>query len=145
MPQHSNGSSSKDGIDIREALEILSLRKDDHSQEPGGGDACPCCTKSNLPHEQAKSWGQRIDMATSGVNDEGGGMDPPGDQQLEQEQAAIARQRKARQAEWKSRMDVLSTRELIRCVIQTQEDRVAAYRMYDRYVRRSFVLVSVFS
>jgi hypothetical protein len=53
------------------------------------------------------------------------------------ENAQVAKRKIARKQDLLDRIRRLSTRQLLQAVLEAQQQRVAAYRDYDRYVRPS--------
>lgn len=116
MPQTPNN-----GIDIRDAIEILSQRQSDgHVHESITKEGGTCCADHHLPNEHAKNWGQKIDICPETID------------QVEEEKEEVEKARLARRDLLEDRLNNMSESELIACVISTQADRVVAYRAYDR-------------
>jgi hypothetical protein len=115
------------GIDIQQALSILSARSDPSENQPddrGGG--CGCCHGTEIP-KNAKNMGQTIDML---AGPDGGPIESPSVEKQAKEQLEDERTKRLQkiQTELKS----MSDKELLRAVLQVQEDRVATYREYER-------------
>lgn len=114
------------GIDIHEAMEILSARKATEQQGSSKKDGCACCSlPSNLPNENAKQWGQRIDLMPACVKEDG-------KKTLEWDKEKVEKERSERRAAIENRLQSSTPKDLLSCLLQTQQDRVTAYRDYDR-------------
>lgn len=140
-PPTSPLSSQQQGIDIRQALEILEARNSqgdlhDHCHHlPSAG------CNVNVP-EEAKSMGQTIDLNAPSATDES--KSDLHEQKSEEDQAqAIAEDmeekrkqlqeaRKQREEEIRAELETMSVRELLSAVMESQSERVATYKEYDR-------------
>lgn len=125
--------SQQKGIDIHQALSILSARSSGPSESrPDGG--CDCCHGSHVP-EDAKSMGQTIDMLAptstttppSGNETEGESSSIPSDATTLLQKERTERLEKIRQ-----QLLTMTDKELLQAVIKAQEDRVTTYREYER-------------
>jgi redox-sensitive bicupin YhaK (pirin superfamily) len=121
----------QNGIDIRQALDILSSRTAHfHSSHDTGHDDAGCCHYGDNIPEDLKSMGQTIDML--GSNAEASSMPDSLAQDvinLEKEQKEKAEKHKAElKASLKS---MTKTSDLIRVLLRAQEDRVQTYQTYD--------------
>jgi hypothetical protein len=139
-----NGSSSDaapsrgaQGIDIRQALEILSSRSahshDDHHDQ--NNDIDGSCHE-HVPDE-AKAMGQTIDLMTSAggreeeLNEDASGAAAPGhEQDMEEKKKA----RRKREVAIKEKLQSMNVTDLLGAVMEAQSERVATYREYDGYV-----------
>lgn len=125
-----NSSKSKEGIDIRLALEILSQRSPE-----GNPYQRPCECIHHAP-PMAKNMGQVIDISgDSSTRDESSSsvVQSEGTSQQSQKQGMEverAERRRAIEEGFRS----MTVKELLSTVLQAQEERVATYRVYDRYV-----------
>jgi hypothetical protein len=116
-PSHTSGS----GIDIRQALDILSQR----SSEPAKVDSSiPRCGCHQNVHKDAHRWGQRIDLGEGDTN-------VPNDSEIETDVAKVQMERAKRRVEIEECLSSMSVEDLIGCVISSQRERVATYRTYD--------------
>jgi len=115
MTEPANEKNNQKGIDINEALSILAQR-DSHAH-----DHC-----SHNKSEMVKNMGQKIDLfATSeGVVDTA--------QKAQAEEQQIQQERKERLEKIQQELQSLSNAQLIQAVFQAQENRVKAYRDYER-------------
>ncbi len=116
-PDESSTGQVQQGIDIQQALSILSARSEpaeDHN------DGCGFCQGSQIP-ESAKTMGQTIDMFASGAKED----EMHDDNRLVDE-------RTERLSKIRVELDAMTDRELLQTVLKTQEDRVATYREYER-------------
>jgi hypothetical protein len=135
----------ENGIDLQKALEILGERSKGegdhhhhhhHSHGDGNGNDIENpkgCLHNAHPPAEAKHWGQTIDL----LMDEDRVVKELGNEEaaLKEQQIALDRERKQRQADLYQRMDGMTVQELVALVLTTQAERVAAYRSYDRYVQ----------
>jgi hypothetical protein len=109
-------------IDIQQALTILSARTEDpnHTHEYDG-----CCHGARAP-ENAKDMGQTIDMtAPTPVP---APEDIPNEDEEKKRQEERVRRRQAIHAE----LERMKVKELLQAVMKAQQDRVMAYRDYER-------------
>jgi hypothetical protein len=116
--------SSKDGIDIFEALGILSSRTGggddhDHSHSHAAGGDC----QHHVP-EGGTNMGQSIDLVST--EDAQDIM-----KSMENQKQELADERTKRRAEIQATLESLTVRELLASVMDVQTARVATYREYD--------------
>jgi|FLMP01.1.fsa_nt_emb hypothetical protein len=115
-------SSAKPGIDFHKALAILSDRSsqktEEHKDESSGG--CSCHAPAG---DLTSQMGQVIDLQGSSAGTA--------------ENSEVAKRKVERKQDLQDRIRRLSTRQLLQAVLEAQQQRVAAYRDYDRYVRPS--------
>lgn len=117
----------KKGIDLHKALQILGERAKDeehhhHHHDHDTENARGC--KQNAP-EEAKHWGQTIDLAKVVEKEE---------EALSKQKEALEEERKTRRRDFQQQIDGMSFQQVLAHVFRTQEQRVATYRAYDRYV-----------
>ena len=111
----------KKGIDIRKALEILSVRSSEsHTHLKNGDGEC----HHDAPTE-AIEWGQRIDI---------GGGETTADESIEITREKLEIERSMRRVAIEEKLNKMSVKDLLDCVMNAQCQRVAGYRTYDRYV-----------
>jgi hypothetical protein len=111
---------SKEGIDVRLALEILSQRSpEDHAR--GADGAC-----SHKASEQHKALGQVIDLNPQEQEDINKRREL-----LEIEQNELAAEREKRLVEMKDKLLHMSVRELLLAVLEAQQQRVQTYHSYN--------------
>ena len=122
------------GIDIVQAMNILSLRSQNEGEGHGStsSDACPCCNgvKSRHEMEKLRTMGQKIDIDQSGddiVNSHGADETLDADNELEK---AKEEQRKAE--ERFKKLSKLSQKDLLYVVMKAQEERTLTYLEYER-------------
>lgn len=110
-------------IDIQEALTILSARTEDPNHTHGHEG---CCHGTPAP-EDAKGMGQTIDMTAPTPT-------TPATEEFpnEEEQKKLQEERAKRRQEIHDEMERMTVRELLQAVMKAQQDRVAAYRDYER-------------
>lgn len=109
-------------IDIQEALTILSARTEDPNHTHGHDG---CCHGARAP-ENAKDMGQTIDMAAPTP------LPAPEEIMIEEEQQKLGEERARRRQEIHVELERMKVRELLQAVMKAQQDRVAAYRDYER-------------
>ena len=123
----SNKNTQK-GIDIQEALSILSVRTESSSYQ-NDENGCGCCG-GQVP-KNAKQMGQTIDLfgeqtGEPEVNPKQTKEDSEEEEKMKQERA------KKRREEIQLELNKMSERELLQAILKTQEDRVKTYREYER-------------
>lgn len=125
-----SSSSNEKGIDIQQALEILSQRGTNtglsSSRTGGVGLKCNCCEK---PANFA-SLGQTIHLI-----DDDNDTEHPNEAVLRDMEALkqkVNEERQQRQKELETKLDTLSKEELLKCFFEAQEQRVQTYRLYDQ-------------
>jgi hypothetical protein len=140
--------SKTSGIDFRQALEILSLRAaestsshDDNENRPDGRplhdgsiaiSSCPCCRQPSIP-ESVTQLGQVIDLHP----DSSAGSDASpilGEDEQRRQKQELDATRSRRRQEMLAEIQEMSVLSLLRAVVAAQQQRVAAYKSYDRYV-----------
>jgi hypothetical protein len=145
-------SDRMNGIDFHQALEILSARaassksslpsndEDENRSLPNDDDAtrttttsssCPCCRQPSLP-DSVKQLGQVLDLYSSENEDQLTSLPSPEDMKAQQQELDV--QRRERQEELRRELQVLSVPDLLRAVVSAQQQRVTAYKSYDRCV-----------
>jgi hypothetical protein len=146
-PATSNSNTlagQQQGIDIRQALSILSARSEPSENHPHGVNAttsntsaaaaaaaaCGCCHGAPVP-EAAKTMGQTIDLMAT-PDDDSNAATIEETRRLEQEEAEATKKQKAERLEKiQAALNSMNQQELLRAVLQAQEDRVATYRDYE--------------
>ena len=124
VPSATNRSDK--AIDIQEALNILSLRTqhnhahDDHDDHHDSSIGC----HEHVP-EGGKSMGQNIDLTQT--NEE---VKAIAESMAEQRQA-LQRERQERKIEILSKLETMTSGELLAAVLEAQVGRVETYRVYD--------------
>lgn len=110
------------GIDIQEALSILSARTSDSPSSKSDG-GCGC--HGSKPPENAKNMGQQIDLLadTATVNEQ---------EEAKIQEAEVQQERAKRHQEIRIELNSMPELELLKTLLQAQEDRVKAYREYER-------------
>ena len=144
-----DNSSLQKGIDIQKALEILAERTASSSQQQQQQQqhdsvaptalsssttqdkergTCGCHASSNEAPPNAANMGQRIDLnevvptnLTTNLSEEAAAL-----------QKRVQQERLQRQAELKKRLQSMMVEELLRTVLEAQEQRVLTYREFDR-------------
>eukprot|EP00584_Thalassiosira_punctigera_P019321 CAMPEP_0172552404 /NCGR_PEP_ID=MMETSP1067-20121228/44776_1 /TAXON_ID=265564 ORGANISM="Thalassiosira punctigera, Strain Tpunct2005C2" /NCGR_SAMPLE_ID=MMETSP1067 /ASSEMBLY_ACC=CAM_ASM_000444 /LENGTH=231 /DNA_ID=CAMNT_0013340383 /DNA_START=55 /DNA_END=746 /DNA_ORIENTATION=- len=129
-------SSSRKGIDIRDALSILSAR----AKDGGGGER----HHHDVVTDEMKRMGQTIDVAPP--NDDGGGggeeggvpenESPPSveeeKEEVERRRREVARSERERmREEMREELRSMGVSELLRTIFMAQQERVATYREYE--------------
>lgn len=123
------------GIDITKAMAVLSERS--RLSTNGGnraqdGEGCPCCLGTAIP-ERARKMGQRIDLSdqlkTTGNSAAEGNQSP-----LNADLQQMQNKRESRLTQIKQELNSMADIELLQAVLRTQQDRVATYRTFERYV-----------
>ena len=118
--------TSEKGIDIRKALEILSTRSaEPHSHPENGDGGC----HHNAP-KAAIQWGQRIDLE----GDTEDSHKDTTDESIEAQREKLEGERAKRRVEIEEKLNSMSVKDLLGCVIQSQHQRVASYRTYNKCV-----------
>jgi len=117
-------NSKERGIDIRQALEILAARSE---KEPHSHAQKDSCHRGNAPKEAAQ-WGQRIDLGGTETKDEAANTV----ESIEDQRAKLEEDRAKRQVEIEKKLESMTDKDLLSYVINSQQNRVATYRTYDR-------------
>mmetsp|Transcript_16400 Transcript_16400/g.24176 ORF Transcript_16400/g.24176 Transcript_16400/m.24176 type:complete len:242 (+) Transcript_16400:107-832(+) len=117
---NSSKSSSKDGIDIQKALDILSLRTSD-AGSVGHHDHSHDC-QHHVP-QGGQEMGQTIEL----VQDEVESLS----KSMEDQRKILQEEQKKTGEKIKEKLETMTVVELLNKVMESQEDRVAAYREYD--------------
>ncbi|CAB9505473.1 expressed unknown protein [Seminavis robusta] len=116
--------SKQTGIDIQQALDILSDRSPhDHSG----------CHAHQT--DQLKSMGQTIDLnnnSTSEQNNNNNNENDDPDQKQQQELEDLEQRRKERAAQLQEELKSMTVKELLQTVLETQQQRVATYQGYNQ-------------
>jgi len=130
--------SSTTGIDIQDALTILSERSsqkegehhkhNDNINGGGGGGGCGC--NQSIP-KGGKSMGQTIDI-----------LEPKNDKDndemsLEEKKKLLEQERLERSKKIQEELQNMTSSELIKTVLQAQQDRVVTYKLYDEGLQQS--------
>lgn len=116
--------SNTKGIDIRQALEILSARGESAgSPRAGGGPKCGCCEK---PPDFA-SLGQTINLVDTNDEPTNAAL-----HDIEVLKKKVDEERTQRRNEMEAKLGSLNKEELMKCFFEAQEQRVQAYRLYDQ-------------
>jgi len=124
MSSNNGEPASKQGIDIRQALDILSARKSEaHSHTENGG-----CHHHDAP-EESKSMGQTIDL-----NKPAEPETPPEtvDPDMEAQRQQLEEERAKRRIEIEEQLQSMTVKELIQAVTEAQQKRVTTYKDYDK-------------
>jgi hypothetical protein len=128
-PAGGNTTSSRHGIDIRQALDILSSRTShDHSHEHGNEQAA--CHGSAT--DEARAMGQTIDLNAPARDPST--LPAASAQSMDEAKQELDEARKARGEEIRAHLQSMSIKDLLQAVMEAQRERVATYRVYDRYV-----------
>lgn len=111
----------KQGIDINQALSILSARSQSGPGDRNVENGCPCCHGTPAP-DNAHKMGQTLDLEARNetVKEQNTG-----------EEKKLQEERDNRQEEIKQRLNSMSEAELIQAFLNAQEDRVKTYREYE--------------
>jgi len=129
--------STKEGIDIRTALEILSARSaEGHVHSENGETGC----HHHAP-KGASQMGQTIDLNQDTSYPSESSKDTSADpaantkeETIEEERRQLEEERGKRRADIQEKLESMSVKSLIHAVLETQQQRVATYRVYERYV-----------
>ena len=120
--------SSRQGIDIRQALDILSARTS-HDHSHSHSDEQAGCQQSAT--NESKAMGQTIDLNSP----EEATPDPEAvAKSMEEEKQKLDRDRKTREEQIRAHLQTMSVKDLLQAVMEAQRERVATYRAYDGYV-----------
>jgi hypothetical protein len=129
----SSTSSSQKGIDIRDALEILSERSsEEHGHRENTGPGCGC----HAPKD-AKTMGQTIDMneaedqPESMVEESNDDIDK-NDEDTKAQQEQLDKERAKRRVEIESQLQTMTLKELLHAVMDAQQNRVSTYKDYEK-------------
>ena len=116
--------AKRDGVSVQQALEILAERS--ALNEQSSENQCPCSRLEggNFIPRGAQNMGQTIDLLDAGVSPESAAA-VVDHQKLDEERAK-------RKEQLESKLDSMSTKELLQTVLDVQEQRVATYRAFDR-------------
>jgi hypothetical protein len=121
-------SPNNQGIDIRQALDILASRTShDHSHSHSEGQAG--CQQSAT--DESSAMGQTIDLASGETAPDPTTMA----EAMEEQKQKLDQDRKAREEQIRSHLQTMSVKDLLQAVMEAQRERVATYRAYDGYVR----------
>jgi hypothetical protein len=119
-------SSPNDGIDIRQALDILSGRS---GQEATHSEGC-CHHNSQEAPPNAESMGQTIDLLKEDTTDTAMTAE-----EVEALQKRVEEERSQRKIELEEKLRSMAVKELLQTALEAQQQRVRTYGDYDRYVR----------
>jgi Tfp pilus assembly major pilin PilA len=128
-----SGTSSKQGIDIRDALEILSARSsEEHSHSENGEPGC----HHHAPKD-ANTMGQTLDMnetenQPASIMDESNDDNDNSDQDVQVQQQQLDEERAKRRIEIEAQLQSMTLKELLHAVMDAQQKRVATYRDYEK-------------
>jgi predicted DNA binding CopG/RHH family protein len=114
-------------IDIQAALSILSDRTADSSSSKAE-DGCGC--HGTKPPENAKNMGQKIDLLPG--KQEGNEEEEQKILEEKVEQERAQQERAKRHEDIRKELNNMGNPELLQALLKAQEDRVAAYREYER-------------
>lgn len=120
QPQEDQQPQPQQGIDIHQALSILSERSGPSAIRQEG---CDCCHGSHVP-EDAKFMGQTIDMFAP--------TQPSAEVEESKEETMLHKERTERLEKIRQQLHTMTDRELLQAVMKAQEDRVTTYREYER-------------
>jgi hypothetical protein len=138
-PTHS--SRSVGGIDIHQALSILSSRSEQQQQQqqqtPSGNQPtsrCGCFHGIMDIPDTAKTMGQSINMLAGPVAAGEGPRPKSPESSIEQEneRLRVAEQHQQQLQKIQSELKSMSNKDLLRAVLRIQEDRVVTYRDYEK-------------
>lgn len=140
-------SDRMNGIDFHQALEILSARAASSSSLPSNDEenrslpteattatatatsSCPCCSQPSIP-DSVKQLGQVLDLYSS----ENEQPPLPSVEDMKARKEELDKARRQRQEELHLRLQTMSVPDLLKAVVSAQQQRVAAYKSYDRCV-----------
>lgn len=119
---------SKQGIDIRQALDILASRTS-HDHSHSHSDEQAGCQSSAT--DESKAMGQTLDLNASAESS----PDPEAmAKSMEEQKQQLDQDRKAREEQIRAHLQTMSVKDLLQAVMEAQRERVATYRTYDGYV-----------
>ena len=153
VPTPSEIPNDRSGIDIKEAMSILSSRAND-----GGDVELRDEHQRDVPArvaQERRAMGQAIDLDASDLQwtrmGQGGGQQGPNcpcppptaaedaafaaaaaDPDAQEERRALEEQRKKKKAEIRARLDGLPVPELLKAAMSAQSERTLAYKTYDQ-------------
>lgn len=128
-----SGTSSQQGIDIRDALAILSERSgEEHSHSENGGPGC----HHHAP-KGTETMGQTINMNESEEKpasqmEESNDDNDNNDQDVQAQQEQLDKDRAKRRIEIEEQLQSMTLKELLHAVMDAQQSRVATYRDYEK-------------
>lgn len=137
-----NNSNSK-GIDFQQAYEILSSRAaaaSSSTNDPNGGStnkyaSCPCHPNSAagaIPLTTFQNMGQVIDLNEDDTEEADPARETTTDSEaLKARQQELEQARVDRQAKLTRELQSMSTSELLRTVLEAQQQRVATYSAFN--------------
>ena len=129
-----NQKTRAQGIDVRKALEILAARSCSHDHHnhaaPHNNHSTGCI--DILPTEDAVQWGQRISLGGPQDTDDEEKETMAASISIEEQKERIAKERAERQIVMEQKLASMSVVELLQCVMNAQEERVATYRNYNK-------------
>jgi len=149
MEENSSAEAKKRGINIQDALSIL----DSRPKCGGGHDLKIDETTSKDEIEQKKSMGQTIDLfAWTNMKQDSFDCIAPStgkkksvDEESELLKDALENQkkidavRKEREIELRSKLVELSVRDLVKAVLEAQQERIATYKRFDEGLERVII------
>mmetsp|Transcript_28780 Transcript_28780/g.44238 ORF Transcript_28780/g.44238 Transcript_28780/m.44238 type:complete len:264 (+) Transcript_28780:105-896(+) len=124
-------TTSTTGIHIQDALDILTARSSCHHHDKEGeqkhsGGGCGC--NHSIP-KGGESMGQSIDMLPQSQTEQ--------QQTLEEKKQLLEQERLERSSKIKEELQNMTCVELIKTVLQAQEDRVVTYRQFEEGLQQS--------
>lgn len=126
---------SNQGIDIRQALEILASRTShDHSHSHSEDQAAGCQQSAT---DECKDMGQTIDLVSGETAPDPAVLAKA----MEEEKQQLDQDRQAREEQIRAHLQTMSVKDLLQAVMEAQRERVATYRTYDGCVVTSFNIV----
>lgn len=131
-------NSNDEGIDIRQALEILSARStsgDDHHHHHHPSAAAAAAGGCSHIHPQevpanAKSMGQTIDLLRENNITDSAVVQQA--QEAEALQNKVQEERAQRKQELEQKIQSMTVKELLQSVLEAQQERVRTYGLYNR-------------
>jgi hypothetical protein len=127
--------SSREAIDIHQALSILSDRSNPENHSSSHDKDGGCCHGASAP-QNAKQMGQTIDLMAETKNKE---AEISGEER-EKEEQRIKEERAKRRWEIHEELNSMTVQELLQAVFKAQQDRVATYKDYERYESSNDIL-----
>jgi hypothetical protein len=129
------GTSSQQGIDIRDALEILSARSSEEHSHGHSENGEPGC-HHHAPKD-SKTMGQTLDMnevekQPESMMEESNDDNDNSDQDVQAQQQQLDEERAKRRIEIEAQLQTMTLKELLHAVMDAQEKRVATYRDYEK-------------
>ena len=142
-PPPSQGNNNNNGIDIRDALSILSSR----AKTGGDAEAIKSNKSGGIPNE-LKEMGQTIDIVNEmeftnpdalgrgcdcgAINNDGVDLsEKKVDEDEERKHAAMKLEREKRAQEIQTKLQCMNVTDLLGMIFTAQEERVATYKSFD--------------